>query len=148
MQYFTPAEFREWYQLMSPRLLTLLDVLRFTLGKEIVVSPHEDALGRKLGPQAKSCHNIEYWGEVLAIDGFCPWIRHEDEVRWVFNRSRELGFTGIGVYADTTYKGKKMPMFHWDVRPTEKMGSPALWGRVAGKRTTINEAIGACFQLE
>lgn len=145
MQYFTPSEFREWYSDMSPRLLTLLDVLRFTLGKSIVISPHKDALGRRMGSNKESCHNIDFWGEVLAIDGFCPWIKHEGEVRWVFNRSRELGFTGIGIYADTTYKGKKMPMFHWDTRPTEKMGSPATWGRVDGQYTSVNEAIGACF---
>lgn len=143
MQYFTPIEFREWYQYMSPRLLTLLDVLRFTLGrdKKIIISPHKDALGRKLGPQSQSCHNVDVWGEVMAADFFCPWIRHQDEVRHVFNRMRELGFTGIGVYADT----KPNVMFHGDVRPTEKMGAPATWGRVDGQYTSVNEAIGACF---
>jgi len=144
MQYFTPAEFREWYSDMSPRLLTLLDVLRFTLGKSIVISPVDGALGRKKGPSDLSCHNIDVWGEVLAVDLFCPWIKSEDEVRHVFNRMRELGFTGIGVYSDTKFGGKPMPMFHGDVRPTEKMGHPATWGRVAGKYTTINEAIGSC----
>lgn len=145
MQYFTRAEFREWYDDMSPRLLTLLDVLRFTLNKPITISPHKDALGRRLGPQSQSCHNVDVWGEVLAADFFCPWIRHQDEVRHVFNRMRELGFTGIGVYADTQYKGKFCPMFHGDVRTSEKMGSPATWGRVAGKYVSVNEAIGACF---
>lgn len=140
-QYFQPSEFREWYQDMSPRLLTLMDVLRFTLGKAIVISPHKDALGRKLGPQSLSCHNVDVWGEVMAADFFCPWIRHQDEVRHVFNRMREIGFTGIGVYADT----KPNVMFHGDVRPTEKMGAPATWGRVAGQYTSVNEAIGACF---
>lgn len=146
MQYFTPSEFREWYQLMSPRLLTLMDVLRFTLNKPIVISPHKDALGRKLGPQSQSCHNVDVWGEVLACDFFCPWINGQDQVRHVFNLMRELGFTGIGVYADTQLNGKFCPMFHGDVRPTEKMGSPATWGRIAGvKGHTINAAIGACF---
>ena len=144
MQYFTPAEFREWYSLMSPRLLTLLDVLRFTLNKPIVISPNKDALGRRLGPNEMSCHNIDVHGEVLAADFFCPWIRHEDEVRHVFNTMRDLGFTGIGVYADTQYGGKFCPMFHGDVRPTEKMGIPATWGRVKGKYVSINEAIGSC----
>lgn len=140
MQYFSPAEFREWYSLMSPRLLTLLDVLRFTLNKPIVISTHPDALGRKLGPQSQSCHNVDVWGEVLAVDFFCPWINGQDQVRHIFNLMRELGFTGIGVYADT----KPSVMFHGDVRPTEKMGHPATWGRVAGKYVSINEAIGAC----
>lgn len=147
MQYFKPAEFREWYNDMSPRLLTLLDVLRFTLGrdKKIVISPHKDALGRRLGPTSQSLHNVDVWGEVMAADFFCPWIRYEDEVRHVFNRMRELGFTGVGVYADTQFNGKPLPMFHGDVRPTEKMGAPATWGRVAGQYVSVNQAIGACF---
>ena len=139
MQYFTPSEFREWYSDMSPRLLTLLDVLRFTLGKPIVISPNKDALGRRLGQQAQSCHNVDVWGEVLACDFFVSNMQSEDEVRHVFNTMRDIGFTGIGVYADT----KPSAMFHGDVRPTEKMGQPATWGRVKGKYVSINEAIGA-----
>lgn len=148
MQYFTPAEFREWYSDMSPRLLTLLDVLRFTLGRDktVVISPHKDALGRRMGPNELSSHNIDVHGQVLAADFFCPWIKSQDEVRHVFNRMRELGFTGIGVYADTQFNGKFCPMFHGDVRTTHKMGSPATWGRIGGKKGySINQAIGACF---
>tara|TARA_R110000868_G_scaffold127605_2_gene335407 strand:- start:3164 stop:3607 length:444 start_codon:yes stop_codon:yes gene_type:complete len=144
MQYFEPSEFREWYTQMSPRLLTLLDVLRFTIGKSIIISPDKDALGRHLGPTEMSCHNVDVHGEVLAVDFFCPWINGEDQVRHIFNTMRGLGFTGIGVYADTHYGGKPCPMFHGDVRPTEKMGSPATWGRVNGKYVSINEAIGSC----
>jgi hypothetical protein len=93
-----------------------------------------------------SSHNIDVHGEVLAADFFCPWIKSQDEVRHVFNRMRELGFTGIGVYADTQFNGNFCPMFHGDVRTTHKMGSPATWGRIAGKKGySINQAIGACF---
>jgi hypothetical protein len=125
---------------MSPRLLTLLDVLRFTLGKPIVISTHKDALGRKLGPTSQSCHNVDVWGEVLAADFFCPWMNGQDQVRHVFNTMRDLGFTGIGVYADT----KPGVMFHGDVRTSAIMGQPATWGRVNGKYVSINEAIGSC----
>jgi len=145
MQNFEPKEFREWHSLMSIRLLTMMDILRFTLGKTIVISPHKDALGRRMGPTELSSHNIDVHGEVLAADFFCPWIKSQDEVRHVFNRMRELGFTGIGVYADTQFNGKFCPMFHGDVRTTHKMVSPATWGRVNGvKGKSINEAIGSC----
>ena len=33
-QYFAQEEFREWAEDMSPRLVTMLDVLRFSLGSE------------------------------------------------------------------------------------------------------------------
>ena len=139
MQNFEPKEFREWHNQMSPRLLTLMDVLRFTLDQKIIISPHKDALGRRLGPTSQSCHNVDVWGEVLACDFFVPWAQDETQVRHVYCVMRDLGFTGIGVYADT----KPPVMFHGDVRPTEKMGQPATWGRVAGKYVSINEAIGA-----
>lgn len=148
MQYFNPSEFREWHQDMSPRLLTLMDVLRHMLGRDkiFVISPDKDALGRRMGSNEMSSHNIDVHGQVLALDGFFPWIKSQDELRHVFNLAREIGFTGIGIYADTYYKGKKMPMFHLDCRTTHKMGSPATWGRIGGKKGySINQAIGACF---
>lgn len=117
----------------------MMDVLRFALGQKIQISRNKLALGRRLGPTDMSCHNVDVWGEVLACDFFVPWAQDEQQVRHVYCTMRDIGFTGIGVYADT----KPYVMFHGDVRPTEKMGKPALWGRVAGVYTSINEAIGA-----
>jgi len=45
-QHFTQEEFRDWAEDMSPRLVTMLDVLRFRLGSPIEVSGREYALGR------------------------------------------------------------------------------------------------------
>ena len=47
-QYFTQEEFRDWADDMSPRLVTMLDVLRFRLGSPIAVSGSKNALGRNL----------------------------------------------------------------------------------------------------
>ena len=49
MQYFSQEEFREWAEDMSPRLVTMLDVLRSKLGRSIEISGSEYALGRNLG---------------------------------------------------------------------------------------------------
>ena len=68
-QYFTPEEFREWSDDMSPRLVTMLDVLRFRLGSAIEISGSKYALGRNLGRDDLSEHNIDHWGEVLAWRG-------------------------------------------------------------------------------
>ena len=69
-QHFSAEEFREWAEDMSPRLVTMLDVLRFRLGRPIEISASEYALGRNLGRNELSEHNIDEWGEVLAVDCF------------------------------------------------------------------------------
>ena len=69
-QHFSQEEFREWSDDMSPRLVTMLDVLRFKLGSPIEISASEYALGRNLGVGKMSEHNIDEWGEVLAVDCF------------------------------------------------------------------------------
>jgi len=65
-QYFSSEEFREWAEDMSPRLITMLDVLRFRLGSPIEVSGSEYALGRELGRGKMSEHNIDEWGKIGA----------------------------------------------------------------------------------
>ena len=67
-QHFQSKEFREWADDMSARLVTMLDVLRFKLGSPIEISLSEYALGRNLGVGKMSEHNIDEWGEVLAVD--------------------------------------------------------------------------------
>ena len=69
-QHFSQEEFREWSDDMSARLVTMLDVLRFKLGSPIEISASEYALGRNLGRGKMSEHNIDEWGEVLAVDCF------------------------------------------------------------------------------
>jgi len=52
-QHFNQEEFRDWAEDMSPRLVTMLDVLRFRLGRE-------------LGRGKMSEHNIDEWGKIGA----------------------------------------------------------------------------------
>lgn len=140
-QHFEAEEFRDWSDDMSTRLVTMMDVLRFQVGSPIVISPHPDSLGRELGPNDQSAHNIDLWGEVLASDWFVPHVTTRAAVEDIVDRMRKIGFTGIGVYTDTVYLGEPLPMFHGDVRPTEDMGAPATWGRVNGKYTSLMAAI-------
>ena len=73
-QHFDAEEFREWSDDMSARLITMLDVLRFRLGSPIEISLSEYALGRNLGVGKMSEHNIDEWGEVLAVDCFISGV--------------------------------------------------------------------------
>ena len=138
---FTPKEFREWSEDMSPRLITLLDVLRFQIGSPIVISPNPDSLGRRQGASKESAHNIDKWGQVLAADFFIPHVTTRAACEDVVHTMGKLGFTGIGFYPTTELYGKPLPMFHGDVRPNRDMGSPATWGRIGEKWTSLIAAI-------
>ena len=125
-QHFSQEEFREWAEDMSPRLVTMLDVLRFRLGRPIAISASEYALGRNLGRGKMSEHNIEEWGEVLAVDCFISGVYSRQQAEAVVYEAEAIGFTGIGVYSDTHNNcGEEQVMFHLGVRPNEDMGSPA-----------------------
>ena len=141
-QHFEAEEFREWSDDMSARLITMLDVLRFRLGRPIAISASEYALGRNLGRGKMSEHNIDEWGEVLAVDCFVSGVYNRAQAEAVVYEAEGIGFTGIGVYSDThNNQGEEQVMFHLGVRPNELMGSPATWGRVAGKYTSLIAAI-------
>ena len=141
-QHFSQEEFREWSDDMSARLVTMLDVLRFRLGSAIAVSASEYALGRNLGVGKMSEHNIDEWGEVLAVDCFISDVYSRAQAEAVAHEAEQIGFTGIGVYSDTrNNQGQEQVMFHLGVRPNELMGSPATWGRVNGEYTSLMAAI-------
>jgi len=141
-QHFSAEEFREWSDDMSPRLVTMLDVLRFRLGSPIGISASEYALGRNLGRGKMSEHNIDEWGEVLAVDCFVSGVYNRAQAEAVAHEAEEIGFTGIGVYSDThNNQGDDQVMFHLGVRPNELMGSPATWGRISGKYTSLMAAV-------
>jgi len=141
-QNFSAEEFREWSDDMSARLITMLDVLRFRLGSPIEISLSEYALGRNLGVGKMSEHNIDEWGEVLAVDCFIGGVYNRAQAEAVVYEAEAIGFTGIGVYSDTHNNyGEEQVMFHLGVRPNELMGSPATWGRIAGKYTSLIAAV-------
>ena len=141
-QHFTQEEFREWSEDMSPRLVTMLDVLRFRLGRPIAISASEYALGRNLGRNELSEHNVDEWGEVLAVDCFISGVYNRAQAEAVVYEAEAIGFTGIGVYSDTrNNQGQDQVMFHLGVRPNEDMGSPATWGRVDHDYTSLMAAI-------
>ena len=120
----------------------MLDVLRFRLGRPIAISASEYALGRNLGVGKMSEHNIDEWGEVLAVDCFVSGVYNRAQAESVVYEAEGIGFTGIGVYSDTdNNQGDDQVMFHLGVRPNEDMGSPATWGRVKGEYTTLIAAI-------
>ena len=79
---------------------------------------------------------------MLAVDCFISGIYSRQQAEAVVYEAEGIGFTGIGVYSDThNNKGQGQVMFHLGVRPNELMGSPATWGRISGKYTSLMAAI-------
>lgn len=142
LQYFTSSEFGVWWNLMSARQLLLLDVFRHASGSRVFISAAEGSLGRRQGFNSESTHNVDFWGGVLATDIFVDHAFNRAPIAGLVDVATRVGFTGIGVYADTcNNQGKHQPMLHLDCRPTRKMGSPALWGRVESQYCSIEKAI-------
>lgn len=140
LQHFKPAEFNRhgnWFNRCATGLLHRLDILRFRLGSPVYVSPVDGAVGRHLGDSGKSQHNIDYHGEVRAVDFFAP----DADPHVVVQLMRELGFTGIGVYADGMWQGEPAFRYHGDVRHDRGMGNPAEWGQVDGRTVSIEDAL-------
>lgn len=142
LYHFVETEFGEWHLMMSPRLLVCLDILRHRWGKKISISPAEGSLGRRLGPQNTSQHNVDVWGEVRAADVMPAGIITDADAYAFYVLATECGFTGIGVYPSW----QPNPGFHLDVRTDRKPGDPATWGGVldaTGRQiyVSVNQAL-------
>jgi hypothetical protein len=143
MRYFEPWEFGIWWPDMSRDLLQKLDKFRALWGAPVEVSPAEGGIGRHLGPGDTSQHNIDRWGKVFAVDLFPKIAAGRSGYRYMSTRAdraralkcaKQAGFSGIGLYTDT----RPGHMLHVDVRSGE---SVALWSRIDGNYSGINEAI-------
>lgn len=129
--HFAPGEFGLWYPLVSGDTLSKLFLLRERWGRPIHVSPVDGALGRI--DDSESQHNILHTvGVVKALDVFPegsngPVTREESDR---FGKlARAVGFTGIGLYSDTFFRGRAWRMVHLDTRPGVAV---ATWSRVNG----------------
>lgn len=142
LHHFVPAEFRGWFDQVAPRLLVLLDVLRGHWRAPIRISPARGAIGRRLGPQDTSQHNIDRWGEVRAVDVMPFGMSSPDQARRLLALAEATGFTGLGVYPHW----QPRPGLHVDVRIDVPVGSPAQWGAIDedGKQVyvSVDTALG------
>lgn len=138
--YFAESEFsrggRNWYSDMDPRLLVLLDSFRHQWGRKVEISPHPAAIGRELGSDVLSDHNITVNGRVYGIDVIPAGMVTQTEVRHALEYAKRSGFTAIGVYPDW----QPAPGLHLATRPSRRPGDPAMWGAVRqdGQQTYVS----------
>lgn len=142
LEHFEDGEFQGWEDRLCPRLAVRLDILRHRLGRPINISPADGAVGRELGEASESEHNVDFWGEVLAVDCFIGGVYTRAGALDVVTEARALGFTGIGVYPEwKNGQGAVQVGFHFGVRPTRKMADPATWGYVNGQFVALERAL-------
>lgn len=141
LTYFSESEFGGWFENVNPDALKKLDQFRHEWGFPVEVSPHEDAVGRH-GGDSTSQHNIDRFGMVNAIDVFPKnsvggYINSQAERKRAFEIAKNVGFTGIGVYTDTSPGN----MLHVDVRSDRSVGDPATWSRINGEFDSIYKVV-------
>jgi len=128
IRFFEPSEFNrgseKWFDLMSVRLLVLLDTFRLNYSSFVLVSPHPSAVGRR--DDSSSQHNIAKWGEVRAVDVLPSGMNGRTAMRQAIAMAKEIGLTGIGIYPDW----EPSPGLHLDVRQNQQPLDPVLWGGV------------------
>lgn len=147
VRFFEPWEFErngvQWWHQMSPRLLILLDVFRFQWGAPVRVSGHELAVGRKLGPDALTQHNVDRYGEVRAVDVQPQGMLDRDDAQRAIMLAEAIGFTGIGLYPHWAGGAG----LHLDIRHERDPGYPNTWGgvrRAAGQMfVSLQDALEA-----
>lgn len=131
---FKRHEFREWADDMAIEQLKALDRFAKLWGASVTVSGSSAALGRKMGKDKLSQHNIDRWGEVRATDVFPKGLTPQN-AEYAVTLAKKAGFSGIGVYLDTS-----KPMMHLDVRPDRSPFNPASWARIKGEYVGIERA--------
>lgn len=131
MNNFNPADFQGWFDQISPDMLSKLEQFGDLMGVgNVIISPAAGAVGRNLGQVSTSQHNVDFWGEVRAIDVMILSGTLQD----AYLKAIEAGFSGIGVYPDW----KPYPGLHLDVRDNNLAGTPATW---AGVRNVAGEQV-------
>jgi hypothetical protein len=141
---FRPSEFNRggtnWYDDMCPRLLVLLDLLRYQLDSPVVISPVTGATGRNAGKDNRSQHNFDRWAQVRGVDFFVPGVSAHRVIATMI----QLGFTGIGLYPDGFIGTVKQPRYHGDTRRDRLPGEPATWASVNKTPVSLSLALLEC----
>lgn len=141
MRYFKPSEFGNDWPVIAPALKDCLDAFRADWGAPVRISPRKGALGRRLGPEEMSGHNIDRWGTVMAADVFPAGMDTPDDMARAVSCAKTAGATGVGLYTDTS----PSKMMHLDVRPDRTPDNPRYWSRVEveedGEKVKVYQAI-------
>lgn len=131
LDHFSESEFPAGVtEKVSPAFLYRLDNFRKILDCPVHPSPLEAGWFRTDGSET-SRHFIGRDGKLRKADA--GDVFPDCDIFHALITAVRLGFTGIGLYFDTTYAGEKKHMLHLDTRP----GELVIWTRDNGLYTTI-----------
>lgn len=147
LYYFADREFHRddvnWFSLIDVRHLVMIDVTRHEHRSPIYVSPDKGAVGRRLGDDGQSWHNVDRHGLVYACDYLPDKCDNKYRAMRFFDIAESIGWTGIGLYVGWP-SGTR---WHLDTRTDRMPGDPALWGAIwsNGRRhdVSLEEALEA-----
>jgi hypothetical protein len=141
-RHFSTTEFNQmalggenWWPLMEPTLVAILDTLRDQWGGAVVISPVLGALGRRGGK--RSDHNVDVTGTVRAADVFVHLpsgepVNTREKADAVVDAAVRAGANAIGVYPHwINGRGAQQCGFHIGWR-ADLVGAEyvASWGMV------------------
>ena len=137
LRYFSKDEFRGYYDDLSTALLFALDQFRHEWGAPVRISPAEGAIIRRLGPDKTSGHNIDKWGQGLALDIMPEGMETAEDRKRAFDIATRVGFLGVGIYPDW----KPSPGLHVDmkIRSGRSLGNPGRWSAYRNPETGKQE---------
>ncbi|MEM8615354.1 MAG: hypothetical protein AAGF20_00315 [Pseudomonadota bacterium] len=156
LQHFKASEFRGHKGAYPAEFLEALDAFRAHWGRPVHISPAPGAMVRRAGRSA-SRHNIDRWGQCLAIDVFPEGMVSAGDRQWAVVQALCDRFTGVGVYPEWTMPGRKgglhlgMPHLAREPdgsrhKPTRNwFHDPALWSAWPSKNRQRYEAIDAAM---
>ncbi|MCB0256003.1 MAG: hypothetical protein KDI55_19965 [Anaerolineae bacterium] len=157
LYYFSRDEFERddkhgnpinWFDQMNPRLLVILDVLRFNWSEyrgedsPIILSPAAGALGRQLGEESISDHNIDRWKTVNGVDAMPAGLKTREDANVFRLLARDATVNALGLYPDWEIRpGQPSPGLHIGVRAHRKPGDLAVWGAVDAPDTATGRVV-------
>ncbi len=100
-------------------LITEIQTFRTLLGHMLLPSPNKNGWARESGSHSSRHYAINRLCDAGDLFPKC-------HIAEAFLAALRCNFGGIGIYLDTTYHGKSLPMLHVDLRP---MSRQVMWLR-------------------
>lgn len=124
---FKKSEFPEGVlDKLDASIIRKLDGFREALKCAVNPSPLVAGFAREAGKETSRHYAVNRLSDAVDVFPSC-------DVFYALIVAVQCGFTGIGIYFDTYYKGNPRPMLHLDTRP----GQLVVWTRVNGEYDTI-----------
>lgn len=147
LYYFTESEYHRdgenWWALMDPAVLVLLDAFRHGWGARVEISPHRRALGRRNWPNRGSDHAVDVRGAVCGADVMPEGLATRVDAERAVDLATDLCFTAVGLYPHW----QPGAGLHLGRRDTHRPGRPALWGAIR-KPNELGELVQTYVTLQ